>query len=127
MIWERRERRVGGGRWAGEYYSRCYLRESHPLGLSRTSAHRVLLPCVMFCYLSFCSVGFTTSHLILSCRIVSCCSSYPILFLYFSNREVVWRLDIVDPQAVEHLLKSYRDILVETWRPARDAEPEFDA
>eukprot|EP00904_Undaria_pinnatifida_P012127 jgi/Undpi1/8044/HiC_scaffold_24.g10516.m1 len=44
-----------------------------------------------------------------------------------SFREVVWRLDIVDPQAVEHLLKSYSDILVETWRPERDAEPEFDA
>lgn len=61
------------------------------------------------------------SHLVLSYLILS----YAVL--YFLDREVVWRLDIVDPLAVEHLLKRYRDILVETWRPARDAEPEFDA
>ena len=82
----------------------------------------------MSCNVILCSVLWF--DLILSCRTLPCLiASYLVLYCFVlrvSNRDVVWRLDIVDPQAVEHLLKGYSDIVVETCRPERDAEPEFD-
>ena len=106
-----------------------------------------MLCCVVLRCVALCCAVFVLCCALLFCVVLSCANlgNAPFLLLcpflsyvprrlvlsdlvvLFSNREVVWRLDIVDPQAVEHLLKSYSDILVETWRPERDAEPEFDA